>query len=260
MFFTLTNFWALILEVQLFLFAAVFLSYVKRRDHFFLRAGICMVVCFALAYFYPRFSSPQEVLRVVISTAKYVFLALLVFFASKICFEIGWMSALFVATSSYAVQHLSSELENISLTGFTALFHLEEGAFVPQFILAIIFPLLLGLAVHFCMRQKRTGEFRVRSVGTLILMLGVIVVDIVLSSMRGRALRGIDNETLKWIITLLSLIASFLMVAVLFLLIQEGDLKNELVTINAILKKEQEQWERSKELIEAVNIKSHDLK
>lgn len=52
--FTISNFWQLVLEIQLFLLATAFLFYSERKSRFWLRLGICFVVSVSLAYFYPE--------------------------------------------------------------------------------------------------------------------------------------------------------------------------------------------------------------
>lgn len=260
-FFELKNFWALVLEIQLFLFAGALLFYTKRQNKFWVRFAICAVIAFAAAYFYPGFAVQDSVLRAITQTLKYVFLATPVFFSSKICFKIGWTTALFIATSSYAIQHLSSEIEGLISKSIIAIFHIEGDTFWLSLILTIIFPLALATGVYlYARRKKNSGEFLVRSLPVLLMMLAVIIVDITLSGMRSRALREVNNPTLEWLTSILSLMAAALIVGLLFNLIRAGDLKQEVATIDAILHKEREQWATSKELVETVNIKYHDLK
>ncbi|MBO4540381.1 MAG: sensor histidine kinase, partial [Bacilli bacterium] len=201
-------------------------------------------------------------LRTLVSTFKYVLLASFLFVSIRVCYKLTWMPALFVATGAYAIQHLSSELESLFIKGFLLLFPIEGSTFVLQLITTIVFILGFVAIVYFVGKKKRkNGKLHIKSVWALFLVIAAILVDITLSGARNRALRGIENaETIQQVMDAYGLIASFLVVFLLFSLVKSSDLQDDLILTDALLKKEREQWERSKELMETVNIRCHDLK
>ena len=260
-FFTPISIFNAILLFQLFFLSTVLMLPIQKKKHFWIIYPACFLVSIGVAVCLPLVFINDAFLRLLFNTSMYLLISSLTFFSMKMCFQIKWRIALFTAVGSYAVQHLFSELDNLALDGIVWLFKIEGDTLALKIVIVSLFTLLSGVFLYFSVRKRRhNGELHIKSMSALLLAVFVVVVDIALSSYRGTAMFGVESESAHHIVTAFSLVSSALIVIVLLNLLEESGLQDDLITINAILKKEGEQWERSKELIEAVNIKCHDLK
>ena len=261
MFFSTINYFDLLLFIQLFCISFVLLLPMERRPHFYLRLAACFVAFGVSVYFLPVFFFQNPVASVAYGTFSYVTIAATTFGTAMICYKVNPLIGLFIATGSYAIQHLSSELDNLALKGITALFQIQGEPFWLKNVSIAVISILTLLAVYWISKKKRQGHrLHIRSTSALFFMVAAVGVDITLSSYRGRAMRGLDNPRVEGLVTAMFLVASLLIVIILFNLLDESRLKGDLAITDTLLKKEQEQWEVAKDVVESINIKTHDLK
>lgn len=195
-------------------------------------------------------------------SARWLFLLeLLLFF----CFTMAtWLASLkasvydclFVGISGYTVQHLAQQVKNLLLLW---LYPYVESAMARvdfERILTAVSLVAVGAAVYFLLaRRLRRGAPDTDKKRYLILSALVLMFSVALSGLTTPA-TDTDYIVQKLYAAVCCVLALFLTYG----LVTEKKLENELATVNRIRSEEKEHYLISKETIELINLKCHDLK
>ena len=242
------------------LLTACFLFYVflKKRTLFWLRLLACAAVLFPCAkWIYPLF--PMNNLWVSDIWYGIVFLFMIPF--SRFCCDISWQDAVFCASCGYLVQHLASSAFilaafNGSIPEWNGLLYYLIFAGVYVFILFAIASIL-----------PENGEFGVSWLTASVSAVITLDITLVLSTyVKTTAPLTGDAVSSPEYIQLLKgsqiYAASICLVILILLLIQLRELRaqKQLDQSQTLWKQRQLQYEQSKENIDLINRKVHDLK
>lgn len=261
------------------LFTAEFLYIISlhKRKLFGLRFAACVVVGILLTLpfilvdvFAPDFAP----------NAYYTSFTFLLLFACtvpmlKFCCDESWLNVFFCGIAAYTTQHFAYGMANFILSliqwgkspivgmyfgtqiDFTK-FNLETLLYVLIYVFAYFLSYVL-LYVTFGKRIKRGEKFKVRSMSVLFLVVAALFVNIFLNCI---IIYYGDNESIVDMLmhTVYENICCFLLLYVQFSLIERGTLEKELDFTRTLLRETERQYNLSKESIDLINIKCHDLR
>lgn len=241
----------------------MFLCRLPRRDRFPGRAALAVLGSFLVALLFPILSY----------SALYSSVMFLVFFAltipaAKLCFDVDWRGCVFCTVAGYSVQHLASVCYDIVLTigGFSVTTQVySNNAARFDAVTTAIFLEVYAL-VYWCLystfgrKLKRDGEITIERPSLLGLVALTVLVEIVLNACV--IYHKYENLDLVYYLaaSLTNVICSLSVLVILFSLLLQKSLENELEVVYQMRRQEQKQYEISKETIDLINIKCHDMK
>ena len=247
----------------LLLAEALFLFRLPRRDRFPLRAGAAAAGCFLAALAFP-------ILRYDALYSSVMFLAFftLTIPAAKLCFDAGWRGCVFCTVAGYSVQHLASVCYDLVLTvagfsGTTQVYSNAPARFdpIPAAIFLEVYALVYwALYQTFGHRLNKGGEVSIQRPSLLVLVALTVLVEIVLNAVV--IYHKYENLDLTYYLaaSLTNIICSLSVLVILFSLLLQKSLEAELEVVCQMWRQEQKQYEISKETIDLINVKCHDMK
>ena len=173
-------------------------------------------------------------------------------------------TALFCCTAGYAVQNLASSLTELACIALgsgggrdvTVEGHLVRCAVNVACVCAVYVPFYLA----FARRVSREGLERVRDRGLLavmvVVMLGVIGFDLLIKQLTTSGLDLADVVALRGCHAM----TCALTIALAYELLVSRHLREERAVAERLLEERERQYERSRENIDAINIKCHDIR
>ena len=244
--------------LELLLACFLFYIFLKKRPLFWMRLLLCVVLLFPCAkWIYPLFP-PGELL---LSGIWYGLIFLLMIPFSIFCCDISLEDAVFCASCGYLVQHLASSsyiltVFNGSIPQWSGPLYYLVFAAVYAFILFTVAPLL-----------PENGQFGVSRLTASVSAVLTLAITLVLSTyVKSTAPLTGDALSSPEYIQLLKgsqiYAASICLVILIMLLIQQRELRaqKKLDQSETLWKQRQLQYEQSKENIDLINRKVHDLK
>ncbi|MCX4312781.1 MAG: ATP-binding protein [Clostridia bacterium] len=259
--------WLVVFE--LFIAELLFAIRLHRRKLFALRFIGCFAVTEGLAALLP-----------LVYNAYYTSFTFFLLFAVtvpmlKFCCNESLVNVLFCGIAAYTMQHLAYGVANFSVaiisSGESSIFGMYfEGEFdlskMDHYtwltVFVNIFAYFSAYTVFYYLyirRIKPEEEFRIQRTGVLIIIGFALVVDILLNSII--VYYGGERSLLIMLMDIVyeSLCCGFLLY-IQFGLIKTGELKNELDVTQYLLREKERQYNISKDNIELINLKCHDLR
>ena len=238
----------------------------ERRRRFLLRLGLSILLCYLLAIFYP----------LAFYAGWYASLMFISFFiASYIgiisCFKISLLNGFYIAIASYTVQHLSYEFfsfisklisENLNLYSNT---EINLSNITDE----MIFMLLIYLQIHiiiyvvcyfiFGKKIHKIGEIRINNFQLFILACSILIIDIIINAF----VVYIDSEAnsiYEIIISIYNIICCVFVLIFQFGAVHVKKMEDEINLTHSLLIQARKQYDLSRENIDAINMKVHNLK
>lgn len=259
----------MLVVLELFVVEFLFEMRLRRRSYFALRFCACFVVAEGLSLILPP-----------IYDAFYTTFTFFVLFAvtvpmMKFCCKESWTNVIFCGIVAYTMQHLAYSISNLLMMivqrGNSPIFGMYfEGTFdfskMDLSTLLIVFLYILAYFSSYTIfyylyirKIKPDEEFRVQRTGILILVGVALIVDILLNSViiYYSEDRSIFDTIMNTVYE--TLCCSFLLY-IQFNLIKTGTLRNELDITQYLLREKERQYKLSKDNIELINLKCHDLR
>lgn len=259
-------FWyKLVVAVELIVAEALSSYTLKKKDKFALRLALATLAVCAVA-----FACPIIVYNAIYSSFIFFVIFIASLFAMKLCFNEPWQNILFCGLVSYATQHLAYETFNwfcnIADIGNFIVVYDGQGEFtINGFMIlsyAVVYMLLYWFVWAFVERKIRINakdDMRLENIRILVVSSIIILVDIILNSIT--VFSSVKQDKLmNTVIYLYSLISSTLSIGMLFSLLDTKTAKSELKTVQSMWREDKRLYELSKQNVELINIKCHDLK
>lgn len=264
--FTAPLFWYKLVVAAELIVAEGLSSYtLKKKSKFALRLAIATLAVFAVA-----FACPIIVYNAIYSSFIFFVIFIVSLFAMKLCFDEPWKNIFFCGLISYTTQHLAYETFNwfcniTDIGNLIAVYDGQSDFTVNGFMVlayAVIYLVIYWFVWAFVERRIRTnanGDMRLENMRILFISSAIIFVDIILNSLT--AYSSVKQDTLiGTVIFLYSLISSSLCIWLLFSLLDTKVAQTELKTVQAMWREDKRMYELSKQNVELINIKCHDLK
>lgn len=256
--------------LQLVAAQIMFTAYLKKRQRFILRLMCYIAVTLAAAVFFP----------VPVDNPWYSAMMFTVLFAFtvgllKICFDERWINILFCGIAAYTTQHFAYMFTNFVVTllmrdtspllGFYGNAIFDITAFDEKTALAAVIWVLCTYVAYtafwfaFARRIKNNRDLTIRSMSLLFLVGAGLLGDIVLNLLfvyldTARTLIG------SIIIYLYGCFCCVLLLCLQFEIIAARKFENERDFVKRLWYQEKQQYELSKENIDIINLKCHDIK
>ena len=241
----------------------LFLLRLPVRSRFPLRAAAAAVGCFLAALAFPILSYD----------ALYISVMFLAFFAltipaARFCFGAGWRGCVFCTVAGYSVQHLASVCYDMALTiagfsGSTQVYSNAPARFDPipaAFFLEVYALVYCAVYQLFARRMKKGEDMDIQRPSLLVLVALTVLVEIVLNAVV--IYHKYENLDLVYYLaaSLANVVCSLSVLVVLFSLLFQKSLEAELEVVYQMWRQEQKQYEISKQTIDLINVKCHDMK
>lgn len=241
----------LIFGLQLLLAQVMFLYGAPRRNYFILRFLLSVFGFLAICYFYPQ---PDEI---VYEVWFLVIRFLSLFFISTLfvwfTFDISYSASLSLCGAGYAVQHLSYQASNVLyLSGWFT--DPKWGHMIAE---SIIFPLLYVLFFFlFAKPASRRRHYENIDYRFDIVSVAILLICVGLS----RLTRSSKDSIVILSTALYAITCCISALVIQFYLRKSLELHQEKKVIQNLWNKDKKHYELSKENMEILNIKAHDLK
>lgn len=267
---TQLDYYKLLFITELLILAILFSLGLKKREHFALRITLGILFCYLVAFFYP-------VLDTVSFTGWYssimfitLFITVLLFL--KFTYKISWSSAFFCSITAYTVQHLAYVLFLLisTATGLTSgsgmygntIFDLNNLGWYDLFV-ALIYVgiyLLVYWGSYLFLKKKliKDGDIVLKNLSLLVFAALILLVDIVLNAFVVYIPDSNKNYTI--IICVYNILCCLLVFYIQISLVNEKQMRKEIELASQLVYMTKQQYFISKENINLINLKCHDLK
>lgn len=257
-------FYKLVFMVNLIIAQSLFLFRLNKRPHYGIRMALCTAFSFAFAFFFPILGY-----NALYSSFMFSTFFVLTILTTKLCYDINWRSCIFCTVAGYSVQHLASVCYDIiiSLTGFDQGVQLYSDASagplnpLNTLISIQVYALVYWALFHlFGNRIRRNEDLAIKSPFLLVLVMLIALVEIVLNAFV--IYRKYDNLDMTYYLaaSLTNIICTLSVLVIQFELLLRKSLENELDIVYQMWRQEQKQFHITKETIDLINMKCHDLK
>lgn len=246
-------------SMQLLIGETVFLLGMERKKRFGLRLMLSFIGYYvASGLIYRLFVQiPGE--NPIIYTLYYISLFLLTMYFMWVCFQAPPKEILFAGVCGYATQHVGFAVSTIirEITGL----HLSV---VWDFIVLRLLPyIFMALLVYFVFVRRYEGkrELRDKDIRMILLALVILFTVVFLSSLLNISLFQNNVAYLRNVFCkIYAILCSVLAIFIAFYLSRQNRLLREKEMMEEMLHSLREQQRMSKENIDIINIKCHDLK
>jgi hypothetical protein len=247
----------------------LFTARLKRRKNFVIRAIICILACYSVAFFFPL---PDDIAYTWwYSSCMFLVFFLVTFCAVKAVYSASWSTILFCTTTAYTVRHLAygvytlifSFFDGVELGGMYGSQILDVTQFNEWTLINVLSYLNIFvfayLSAFFILSRylKRAEMLQFKSTGLFAFVIVVLVVDIIINALVVYVTQDNIRLALLYFYNILCCLLIFYMQVSL---IDTGDMKNEIETMSEALKQAEKQYSIQKENINLINMRCHDLK
>lgn len=269
--FTQLFWYKLLFITELLVCEILFVAKLNRKKHFFLRAAGCLAAIYIITFFFPILFYNAVYL-------SFLFLALFgsTLIALKICFDAGWWNIFFCSIAAFTVKHIAYLLYSMTVDIFSLDKLFSKGGIFdpygtetygfnvfsePLSVVAYfnIYFLVYWAGYFVCGRRVQPdGDLRLGR-KNLVILSGVIVLSNVVFNIITIYNSGGNQVSLR-LERLYNLLTCMLAMYLQFSQLYQKEIKSELATVNQLLYAQNKQYELSKQNMEYINIKCHDLK
>jgi len=242
----------------------MFLFRLNKKSNYGVRFTLCTVFSFAFVYFFPILSYSA-----LYSSFMFFTFFVLTILTTKVCYDINWRSCLFCTVAGYSMQHLASVLYDIVVTvgrfdGAAQMYSDTTAGNINPFTMLIfveVYALVYWLIFTLLGRKiERNEDLAIKSPSLLMLLALTVLVEIVLNAFV--IYRKYENLDMTYYIaaSITNVICSVSVLIIQFELLLRKALENELGIVYQMWRQEQKQFRITKETIDLINMKCHDMK
>lgn len=253
--------------LELILAESLYAYKMHRRSYFVLRLIGALVVFFGFSYLFP----------VLVNNALYFSFTFLTIFTvsvllAKFLFKETWMTVIFCCLAGYTTQHLAYELYTLmlNLTGANVDSPMgfygsdEVNLFGNQFALVVyFFTFTVTYCVCFFLFSEKLPKSESVQFKTAFMFFGIVfilVIDIVLNAVVVYYLADDDKPLYKIIMCIYNILCCIIALYLQFEVALKRKLEDTLDRVEQMWHQAKEQYAVSKENVEMINVKCHDLK
>ncbi len=252
---------------ELLLAETIYMYRLRRRKLFPLRLLLSTAACFLFAFLVPVLADNAFYF-------SFIFLVIFAFsvLAAKAVFKERWLTVLFCAIAGYTTQHLAYEIYNmlLNVSGANAdaplgVYGQElSGMYTNPFLLAAyatIYVLTYFLCwLFFGNKFRQRSEVRMEFSFVLALVIFILIVDILLNAIVVYYLKSPEMLLAVILSGVYNILCCVIALYLQFEVALRRKLESTLDTVQRMWHQVKEQYAISKENIELINMKCHDLK
>lgn len=238
----------------------------KRKRGFAWRLAVALL---ALAAF--TFALPVPFYNALYSSALFMAIFLVTLPALRFCFDETWGNVVYCGFFSYTEQHISYQLYNFFclVAGLDAGGNLYGEAFVGEMnglqVLAFVVTHVLVYLAGWAMLKYRTerqngGAFVVRRIKSLVASIVIVSVNVILNAFVVYDLPADASQFISAIIIFYNIFSCVLALFMQIAVLGREEVESELKFVEDLLNKNKQIYELSKENVDFINMKCHDLR
>ena len=249
-------------SIQLMISEAVFLIGKPKKKAFGIRLTLALLahVLFASGYYF--LLSQIEGNVPVAKVCFWMGLFLLTLFEIGFCYDLLPIEILFIGTGGYATEHIAYGVAKI-LQYITGMYVEKIGVFWENLIFRFLIYILVAVIIYYAVvrKNKAKGEIKPRDYRLVQLTLLVLLTAIVLSVYATSGPLARERNRLNDIVfPMYSLLCCLMVIIMEYYVFRENRLNRENETMEQLLQIANAQQESSREAIDIINMKCHDLK
>ncbi len=238
----------------------------KKRNNFAVRVILSLSAVYAATFLLP----------VVAYNAFYTSVMFLTMFgftlgAMLVCYNEPWLNIVFCGIIAYTAQHISYELYSmfsrildISNPGFvygsTVLPNESNELFAAMIYAGVYFAVYWAIWAFVERRIRLQDDLRIEHAPLFVFAIVIIVVDVVLSIVVTYLETPPGTAVLYVLINVYNILSCALALGMQFSMLGKRLAEKELEAVRNLWERDKKQYELSKENIELINVKCHDLK
>lgn len=247
-------------SIQLFIMEGIYARLLSRKKNFGLRFVLGMAGYVAVGGILSQINRQLRNTSYLFSMLFFILLFGLSLLLLHILFEGGWREILFVGTAGYASQHIGYSIEDLlwrsmqqKITYTSVILLLDE------LVLQFLFFLVVGMLLYRFLVRKQNGIFEIKETDLKMTVLSfcVLFVSSVLSVSGENRAPEFGN---RLIFHLYGAISCSLGLALQFDISNRNRLETENSLLEQMIQSERRQQAMTKESIDIINMKCHDLK
>ena len=261
------SFYRPVFMVQLLIAELLFTCRLKKRGMFWLRYIAAVAVCMLFATFVPLYPKTSMQLGLI-----FIAMFLVTFVVNVFVFDVSIASLLMCLSVAYTVQHFAYCISNCLML-VTNLNANVYGVYNEQVILSGVLPInqafgyIFTFTVYylaywlfylfFGRRVEKGGLYQLKNPLLFVLSVTAIVFSVFVNAF---VVYGTVNGDLIIVVNLYNAICCVFIVYVLFGTVSKIKTKTELSAVYDMLRKAEQQYKISSDVIDRINIKCHDMK
>ena len=234
--------------------AAVFGFYFARRKLVLLRLLAAYAVLLGFSVL-ANFLFPQT--NVLISSVKYILMLIIVGAGAVFCLKISIWGALFCVVGGSATQHIAFRIVSVILSVCGFPYASMQAFFIDIAVIVVVY--LMAFFV-FAGRIKSRPDKYLENKYNILLALVFILVSTTMQFIAEDYVSMDENTVLFSLISVYDLICSIFTLCMQYGLFRNSVLSNDVAVMEHLMHKQEEQYRVSKDTIDMINIKCHDLK
>ena len=236
----------------------------KKRPKFALRAVLCVLGCEALAFLCPVFDFSYNA---VYTSFMFLLLFAVTLCAMKVCYDEPWVNIIFCGIIAYTTQHVAYETYNFIVTasglqGFGVAYdssEIEYNGFTFSVWLGAYGLIYWFVWAFVAYRIRRQENLKIDNLPLLVFSGVIIAIDIILN-----AIVTYSGEEISILIYtgvyIYNLLSCSLAIGMQFSMLGKRIAETELAEVQGLWDRDRKLYEMSKENVELINVKCHDLK
>ena len=236
----------------------------KKRPKFVLRAVLCVIGCEALAFLYPVFDFSYNA---VYTSFMFLLLFAVTLCAMKVCYDEPWVNIIFCGIIAYTTQHVAYETYNFIVTasglqGFGVAYdssEIEYNGFTFSVWLGAYGLIYWFVWAFVAYRIRRQENLKIDNLPLLVFSGVIIAIDIILNAIVTYS--GEEISILIYtVVYIYNLLSCSLAIGMQFSMLGKRIAETELAEVQGLWDRDRKLYEMSKENVELINVKCHDLK
>lgn len=255
--------------LELYLAEFLFIFRLKKRPHFWLRFLLSVLVGEFVALALPAFGGE------LVSTLTFLPLFALTVPTLKFCLDEPWVNVLFAGIAAYTTQHFAYSMSNffmsfvvwgksplLGMYGETRLDFTKLGLWSLLVAAVYVTCYFSSYAILFSLygnKIKRGQQLKVKRTTVMIFILLGLMLNVLLNALVVYFSDGITIFD-SFIFPIYECTCCFFLLHALFGLVRTRTLEEELSFVRALLREKERQWKLTKESVNLINLKCHDLK
>ena len=263
--FNLAVFWYRFVFLSELIISEILCTYtLKKRKLFPLRVIVSLLLIYGIIFFFPTINSNIYISFLFLSMFFLTILAML------FCYEESFVNILFCGVVSYTVQHVAYEFEKffllffglesidaIYLTNDIIKFYNSFTLIIYIFVYLIVYFLSWAILYH---KIRVQDELRISNLFLFVFVVSIIIFDIILNNLV--IYWDQSGSFKKYMLLICFYNVAFCLLAIImqFFILDKNTAEKELETIEKLWVQNKKNYEFTKENINFINAKCHDLK
>lgn len=253
--------------IELLVAESLFTFRLQRRPFFVIRGILGLAACFLFSWLFPILSNNAFF----ISLMFFVLFAFTVF-VSKFVYKSPWLNIVFCCVAGYTTQHVSYEMYNLILNALNVNANTPMGFYGDRFVAMFSNPLITMIyfyvfivfyffAYYFLGRKiEKHEKLQLKNAYIFVFVILILIVDILLNAVVVFYIASGANKLYMIIVGIYNILCCLFALYLQFEVSLRRKLESTIDTLKHLWHQEKEQYAFSKENIELINLKCHDLK